>query len=147
MRILAAALVVSASALLTAAQEPTRITSASNVRLRASPSENAAVVATLPLGTDLFQLDTGGDGATWTRVRTTGAQDGWLPTRFTRSLTTARRIDVIEAIVRERLSRKADGFAPLTELVDLVERTRKEVQDPEVGGRFALYWVQATSTT
>ena len=128
MRILAAGLVVSASAFLTSAQEPTRITSASNVRLRASPQENAAVVATLRLGTDLFQLDTGGEGATWTRVRTT-----------------AKRIEVIEAIVRERLGRKGDGFAPRTELVDLVERARKEAQDPEVAGRFALNWVQTTS--
>jgi Bacterial SH3 domain len=145
MRIVAAGLVVSASALLTSAQEPTRITSVSNVRLRASPSESATVVATLALGTDLFQLDTGGEGATWTRVRTTGGQDGWLPARLTRSLTAAKRIEVIEAIVRERLARKGDGFAPRTELVDFVERARKDSLDAEVAGRFALYWVQATS--
>ncbi|MGE5836669.1 MAG: SH3 domain-containing protein [Acidobacteriota bacterium] len=145
MRIVAAGLVVSASALLTSAQEPTRITSASTVRLRATPADSAVVVATLLLGTDLFQLDTGGEGATWTRVRTTRGQDGWLSARLTRSLTAAR-LEVIEAIVRERLARQGDGFAPRTELVDFVERAQKDAQDPEVAGRFALYWVQATSS-
>lgn len=140
---MAAGLVVSASALLASAQEPTRITSASNVRLRASPADNAAVVATLPLGTDLFRLDDGAESAAWTRVRTTNGQDGWLPTRLTRSFTAARRLDVIDAIVKERLARTGDGFATRVELVDLVERAQKEMQDPEVAGRFALYWVRA----
>lgn len=143
MRIVTAGLVVSASALLTSAQEPTRITSASNVRLRANPQENAAVVATLPLGTDLFRLDDGAESAAWTRVRTTNGQDGWLPTRLTRSFTAARRLDVIEALVKERLARTGDGFATRVELVDLVERAQKETRDPEVAGRFALYWVRA----
>lgn len=143
MRILAAGLVVSASALLTSAQEPTRITSASNVRLRASPADSAAVVATLPLGTDLFRLDDGAESAAWTRVRTTNGQDGWLPSRLTRSFTATRRLDVIEAIVNERLARTGDGFATRAELVDLVERTQKETADPETAGRFALYWVRA----
>jgi SH3 domain-containing protein len=143
MRIVAAGLVVSASALLMSAQEPTRITSASNVRLRASPADNAAVVATLPLGTDLFRLDDGAESAAWTRVRTITGQDGWLPTRLTRSFTAARRLDVIDAIVKERLARTGDGFAARVELVDLVERAQKETQDPEVAGRLALYWVRA----
>jgi len=143
MRILAAGLVVSASALLTSAQEPTRITSASNVRLRASPADNAAVVATLPLGTDLFRLDDGAESEAWTRVRTISGQDGWLPSRLTRSFTATRRLDVIEAIVKERVARTGDGFAARAELVDLIERAQKETQDPEVAGRFALYWVRA----
>ena len=69
MRILVAGLIVSAGSVLVPAQEPTRITSASNVRLRATPSDSAAVVATLPLGTELVQLESGGEGGSWTRVR------------------------------------------------------------------------------
>jgi hypothetical protein len=69
MRILVAGLIVSAGSVLVSAQEPTRITSASNVRLRAAPSDGAAVVATLPLGTELVQLESGGEGGSWTRVR------------------------------------------------------------------------------
>ncbi len=146
MRILVAGLIVSAGSLLAAAQEPTRITSASNVRLRASPSENAAVVASLPLGTDLVQLETGGEGATWTRVRTAVGQDGWIPTRLTRSLVTSRRTDVLASIIHERLARKGDAFAPRAELVNLVERATKETSEPEAAGRFALDWVRALSS-
>jgi hypothetical protein len=145
MRILVAGLVVSAGSLIVFAQEPTRITSASNVRLRASPADTAAVVANLPLGTDLFTLDASGDGGAWTRVRTTTGQDGWLPSRLVRSVTAAGRLDVIESIVQERLARKGDTFAPRAELLEFVERTIKNVQDPEAAGRFALYWGRATT--
>jgi SH3 domain-containing protein len=146
MRILAAGLMVSAGSLVVFAQEPTRITSASNVRLRASASESAAVVASLPLGTDLLTLDTSGDGATWTRVRTVAGQDGWLPSRLIRSLTTSNRLDVIEAIIQERLARKGDTFGPRAELIDLIERGGKDARDPEAAGRFALYWLRAMSS-
>jgi hypothetical protein len=146
MRILVAGLVVSAGSLVVCAQEPTRITAASNIRLRATPSESAAVVASLPLGTDLVQLDTGGEGATWTRVRTAGGHDGWLPSRLTRPLTPSRRVEVIESIVQERLARKGDTFGPRAELIDLVERAQKDVEDPEAAGRLALDWVRATTS-
>ena len=112
MRVLVAGLIVSAGSVLVSAQEPTRLTSASNVRLRASPSDSAAVVATLPLGTELVQLESGGEGGSWTRVRVpmTG-QDAWLPTRLTRSLVKTRRAEVVDSIIQERLARKGDGFA------------------------------------
>jgi hypothetical protein len=145
MRILVAGLIVTAGTAFAAAQEPTRITSASNVRLRSTPSEHAAVVVTLPLGTDLIQLETGGDGASWTRVRVPGGQDGWLPTRLTRSLKAARRSDVVEAIIQDRLPRRGDGFAARAELADFVERERKLASDPETAGRLALAWVRAMS--
>jgi hypothetical protein len=147
MRIVFAGLIVSAGSVLVIAQEPTRLTAASNVRLRASPSEAAAVVASLPLGTELVQLESGGEGASWTRVRVTagGSQDGWLPTRLTRSIVTARRPDVIEAIVEERFARKGDGFAARAELADFVERELKQASDPETAGRLARYWTRAMS--
>jgi hypothetical protein len=155
MRILVAGLVVSAGSVLVSAQEPSRITAASNVRLRASPSETAAIVGTLPLGTDLLQLDTSGDGAGWTRVRVQkrasdservgGAEplDGWLPTRLTRSLGRARREEVVESIVQERLARTGDAFGSRAELNDFIERARHDTRDPEFGGRLALYSIRA----
>jgi hypothetical protein len=147
LRLLFAGLIFSSGSVLALAQEPTRITSVSNVRLRASPSETAAVVASLPLGAELVQLESGGDGASWTRVRVTagGSHDGWLPTRLTRSLVTSRRADVIEEIVKERLARKGDGFGARAELADFVGRELKRTPDPETGGRFALYWMRAMS--
>ena len=147
MRILLAGLIVTAGTVFASEQEPTRVTSASNVRLRSTPSENADVVAHLPLGTDLIQLETGGDGAGWTRVRLPTGQDGWLPTRLTRSFARARRHEVVESIIQERLPRKGDGFAARAELSELAERALKDAPDPETAGRFALSWVRATSST
>jgi hypothetical protein len=132
---------------LAASQEPTRITVASNIRLRATPSGNAAVVAHLPLGTDLVTLDTAGDGGGWIRVRLPDGQDGWLPTRLTRSLAAARRHEVIESIIGDRLPRKGDGFAARAELTALAERGLKDAPDAETAGRFALHWVRAMSST
>ena len=146
MRILVAGLIVTAGTAFAFAQEPTRITSVSNVRLRATPSEHADVVAHLPLGTDLVQLETGGDGASWTRVRLPGGQDGWVPTRLTRSLSRSRRHEVLESIIEERLPRKGDGFAARAELSALAESALKSAPDSETGGRFALHWVRATSS-
>jgi hypothetical protein len=149
MRILVAGLIVSAGSVLVSAQEATRITSASNVRLRATPSDGAAVIATLPLGTELVQLESGGEGGSWTRVRVpiNGTQDGWLPTRLTRSLVKTRRADAIGSILQERLARKGDGFAARAELADFVERELKLAPDPETAGRLALAWVRAMAAT
>jgi hypothetical protein len=126
------------------AQHATRLTTASNVRLRAAAQDAAAVVASVPLGTELVQLDTSGDHVSWVRVRTAGGPDGWLPARLTRKFNADTRIDVIDSIVRERLARKGDSFAARVELLDLVERTLSTLgAEPEPGGRFALHWLAA----
>jgi SH3 domain-containing protein len=127
-----------------AAQEPGRLTTASNVRLRAAAEDTAQVVASVPLGTELVQLDTGGEGATWLRVRTAGGPDGWLPARLTRRFKADTRLDIVESLVRDRLARQGDSFAARVELVSLVERTLPGLRsDPEPGGRFALLWLAA----
>ena len=132
------------SASTVSAQVATRLTSASNVRLRAAAAEAAAVVTTVPLGTELVQLDTGGEGHSWIRVRPPSGPDGWLPARLTRRFTQETRVDVIESLVRERLARSGDSFAARVELVALLERTIGELRDqPEPGGRFALAWLNA----
>ena len=125
------------------AQDASRLTTASNVRLRAMPDDAAAVVASVPLGTELVQLDTGGDAATWVRVRTSGP-DGWLPTRLTRRFTPDNRLTVIAGVVKDRLARQGDSFGARVELLALVERTLPTLQNqPEPGGQFALLWLQA----
>jgi hypothetical protein len=125
------------------AQSPTRITTAANVRLRAAPAETAAVVASLPLGADLLQLEASATQPAWVRVRTARG-DGWLPTRLTRKVTADSRIAVIEAVVQERLGRDGDSFAARAELVDFVARMRDTVaSDPDTAGRFALHWLRA----
>ena len=131
------------SATTTLAQDASRLTTASNVRLRATPDDAAAVVASVPLGTELVQLDTGGAGTAWVRVRTSGP-DGWLPTRLTRRFTPETRLTAIAALVRERLTRQGDSFGARVELLDLVERTLSTLQtQPESGGQFALLWLRA----
>jgi hypothetical protein len=125
------------------AQEASRLTTASNVRLRAGADDGAAVVATVPLGTELVPLDTGGPAAAWLRVRPSSGPDGWLPARLTRRFTPETRIDAVEAIVKDRLTRQGDSFGARVELLDLVERTLPGLTAPEPGGRFALLWLSA----
>ena len=136
-------LFLACSATTALAQEASRLTTASNVRLRATPDDIAAVVASVPLGTELLQLDTGGPAAAWLRVRTNGGPDGWLPAKLTRRFTPETRIDAVEAIVKDRLSRQGDSFGARVELLDLVERTLPRLTAPEPGGRFALLWLSA----
>ena len=136
-------LFLACSATTALAQEASRLTTASNVRLRATPDDTAAVVASVPLGTELLQLDTGGPAAAWLRVRTNSGPDGWLPAKLTRRFTPETRIDAVEAIVKDRLSRQGDSFGARVELLDLVERTLPGLTAPEPGGRFALLWLSA----
>jgi hypothetical protein len=132
------------SASTVSAQVATRLTSASNVRLRAEAAETATVVSSLPLGTELVQLDTGGEDHAWLRVRPTTGPDGWVPARLTRRIKPETRLDVIESLVRERLARSGDSFAARVELVALIERTIAGLgEQPEPGGRFALAWLSA----
>ncbi len=123
------------SASTVSAQVATRLTAASNVRLRAEAAESATVVASLPLGTELVQLDTGGADHTWVRVRPSTGPDGWLPVRLTRRIKAETRLDVIESLVRERLARSGDSFAARVELVALVERTIADLRRATRTGR------------
>jgi hypothetical protein len=126
------------------AQDAGRFTSASNVRVRTEPSDSAAVVVAVPLGTPLTGIESGGGGA-WLRVRTGDGKEGWVRAQFTRRFTGDTRFDVVEQIAGERLARRGDSFAAQLELVDLLERTMKETNDPERGGRLAVLWLRAVS--
>jgi hypothetical protein len=127
-------------------QEPTRIIAASNVRLRAAPAADAAVVASVPLGATLVELETGGENGAWVRVRLASGADGWTPSRFARRFSPETRWAVIESLARERLARRGDSFAPRAELVAFLERVRAEARDPEVSGRLAVYWLEAVTS-
>ena len=105
------------------AQDAGRLTSASNVRLRSEPVDSAGVVVTVPLGTPLVGIETGGPDRTWLRVRTGDGKEGWVLTRLTRRFDAENRLDVIEQVVTERLARKGDSFAARAEIVDLLDRT------------------------
>jgi hypothetical protein len=129
------------------AQDAGRLTAASNVRVRAEPVESAAVVVTLPLGTSLVGVETGGEDRTWLRVRTGDGKEGWVLLRLTKRFEAEHRLDVIEQIAADRVARKGDSFAARAEVVDLVERTIAETTDAERAGRLALLWIQAMRAT
>ena len=148
---LAALVAVLASSLAPAAQgERTRLTTASSVRLRANPSEQARIVATVPLGSELLEqpsgtrslsetLDSG--NRAWVRVKAAGAE-GWVLTGLTRPVTAGDRLDVTGDIVRRRLARD-DGFRVRVELLDFVEREQRRTSDREASATLALYRLKA----
>ena len=129
------------------AQDAGRLTSASNVRLRSEPVDSAGVVVTVPLGTALVGIETGGPDRTWLRVRTGDGKEGWVLTRLTRRFDAENRLDVIEQVVTERLARKGDSFAARAEVVDLLDRTIADASDAERAGRLALLWIRAVGVT
>ena len=129
------------------AQDAGRLTSASNVRLRSEPVDSAGVVVTVPLGTALVGIETGGADRTWLRVRTGDGKEGWVLTRLTRRFDAENRLDVIEQVVTERLARKGDSFAARAEIVDLIDRTLADASDAERAGRLSLLWIRAVGAT
>lgn len=128
---------------LVVAQDAGRLTSASNARLRSDPGESGAVVATLPLGTALVGIETGGADRDWLRVRTADGREGWILSRLTRRFDASRRLDVIASIVDDRLARQGDSFAARAEIVALLERSLPDVGDAERAGQFAWRWAKA----
>ena len=149
-----ALLAVLASSLAPAAQaERTRITAASSVRLRATPSDRGALVATLPLGADLAEhvtpsrpltetLDS--QNRSWVHVRTADGQIGWVLTGLTRPTPAGQRFAVVEDIVKRRLVRPDDDFDARTGLIDFVEREQTRTPDAETAAKLALYRLKVT---
>jgi hypothetical protein len=149
--VLLALLAVLTSSLGAAAQaERTRITTASSVRLRANPSDQARIVATVPLGTELLEQPAGTrslsetlDSANraWIRVKA-ATTEGWVLAGLTRQITVADRLAVTGDILRRRLAR-GDSFANRLEVLDFIEREQRRTSDREASGTLALYRLQA----
>jgi len=137
------ALIAAAISVAFLAQEPSRLITASNVRLRSLPAEAADIVASVPLGTALVQLESGGEGGAWVRLRLADGRDGWTPSRLARRFTPETKIDVFETLIKERLGRSGDSFPARAELVAFIDRVRSDIVEPEARGRFALHWLNA----
>jgi hypothetical protein len=121
-----------------------RLTSASNVRLRQQPSADAAIVAEVPLGTELHEAARPQADASWVRVRVpSDGQEGWVMASLTLPFSENARTRVAEDIIRMRLARKGDGFPAQAQLLDFVEREAGSISEPEAAGRFALYRLEA----
>jgi hypothetical protein len=124
-----------------AANDESRVTNASNVRLRIGPSTDAAVLAQLPLGTELVVLDHTGAGA-WYRVKTADGRDGWVLGGLTTTLAPGRRSQILESIAAGRLA-SGGNFIASVQLFDFIERTAAGLADPEAQARFAFYRLQS----
>lgn len=124
----------------------TRITTATNVTLRAMPSPDAAAVTQLPLGTEVAETGPAGLEKTWVRVRLADGREGWLRSDMTRTLDTTWRWPVFDRIIADRLNRKGDGFPAAAELVAFIERVVPEYTSPEGRGHIELARLRAIST-
>jgi hypothetical protein len=124
-----------------------RITAATNISLRQTPSADSPVLAYLPIGTDVTEVGPLGMDKTWLRVRLADNREGWLLASLTRVVEPSRRTSTVEAIIVDRLGRRGDGPSATIELADFVERESRAVTDSQVAARFDLYQLRAVSTT
>ena len=76
-----------------------RITAATNLALRQTPSANANVVAYLPLGTEVTEVGPLGLDKTWLHVKLADNREGWLLATLTRLVEPSRRTATVEAII------------------------------------------------
>jgi hypothetical protein len=120
------------------------MTSASNVRLRSAPATDAAVVAMLPLGTELEI--TGPDRRQgWIPVRTAldQAQQGWVAGSLTLPVSTATYQDVVAGLIAARLAREGDSFVARAELLDLIESVLRRDSSADATAQLELQRLRA----
>jgi hypothetical protein len=142
--------VILLTVLLTADHMPafgqSRLTSASNVRLRAAPSADAPVISTLSLGTELQDAGRPREDE-WVAVRTEDGLEGWVAESLTRSISEATYNTVIEDVVLDRLSRRGDGFEAHSQLVSFIERSLLRDRALDARARLDLNRLQAIGTS
>ena len=129
--------IVISSARATRAQTtaPSRITVASNVRLRAEASTSAEEVARLPVGVVVSELERSPEKAKvgdvedyWYLVSSKGGVKGWVFGGLTRAFDAARRDEIYAALADERLANASASFSDLSDLVKFLDRATKEVK-------------------
>jgi len=105
-----------------------KITTASNVRVRASPETSAAEVARLKLGTVVSadarsaeQMELGSKKDYWFRVALPGGQQGWVFGPLLADYDPARRQEAVLGIIGERLKIEEIGPADSLDLYNFVE--------------------------
>jgi hypothetical protein len=126
------------------AMSQTLITSASNVRLRIAPGTDAAVVAMLPLGTEL-SITSPDRMEGWIPVRTLRdeEQQGWIDGSLTLPVSAATYPDVVAGLIAGRLAREGDGFGARVELLDLIESALRRDWSPDDAAHLELQRLRA----
>jgi hypothetical protein len=127
---------VASSAALEAAQPKSRITVASDARLRAAPAVTANEVARLQLGTVIEELEqsaskekVGGVEDYWYRVSTPDGRQGWIFGSFSEPFDQAKRAEIYRRISAARLKIENASFAELTDLVRFLTVASGEVKE------------------
>ena len=122
-----------------------RITVASGVRLRSTPSGSAEEVAKLPLGVVVRELEqsaskeqVGGVEDYWYRVSTSEGSEGWLFGGFTTPFEPDRKAEIYRKIADERLKAKDATFADYADLVRFLTDAAAEVTQPEARAELEL---------
>jgi hypothetical protein len=128
------------------ASEASRLVVASNVRLREQPTEEVRIVAVVPLGTDVTELETTPDRA-WVRVRTRDGREGWMLEGLSRPVPPGQFLPIAEDVIRGRLRRTGDGVAAWIELEAFIDRVRADDTDHETAARLSLARLQAIQAT
>jgi hypothetical protein len=121
-----------------------RITNAANVRLRVGPGMDAAVLAEVPLGTELTVVDHTSAADPWYHIKTADGREGWVLGSLTTPLLPERRDQILESIAAARLA-SGGNFPVRVQLFDFIERSAARLADRETQARFALYRLQSMS--
>lgn len=127
-----------------AAQTKSRITIASNVRVRALPNTSAEEVTRLQIGTIVQELEQasarekiGNAEDYWYKVALPNGKQGWLFGSFTLPFVAANRAEIYKRIASERLKIKDAGFAESADLGRFMT-----IAMTEVGDKNALAWIE-----
>jgi hypothetical protein len=122
------------------------VTSASSVRVRAEPSVEVRVLATMPLGTELRQLDVQ-SGGQWVRVRTPDNVEGWVFAPLTVAAAAGGAARAKLGVAQRRVGRGGLSFAAAAEVVDLIERLAVLPAPPAGPAALALLRLRALALT
>jgi hypothetical protein len=131
-----------------------RITSASSVRLRATPSTSAAVVDTLGIGVVLDELERSGapqkiNGVEeyWYRVSTPNGKQGWVFGGLARAVDANRLDDAALEIGRERLDSTIEElkFADWADLAGFLGRAAAAATSRDAAAELELMRLAAAS--
>lgn len=124
---------------------PTRIVSASNVRVRQEPKASAQEVTKLALGTLVQELGRtpqqeviGTVQDYWYQIVVPDGQQGWIFGGFTMAYDETRRDAIYQEIVQARLKREQLNWFDQIDLARFLTRISAEVQDPAMAAEFKL---------
>jgi hypothetical protein len=127
------------------AVEKQRITVASGVKVRATPSPSGQEVTRLFIGTALRELGrserqeaVGGQTDYWYRVATPEGQEGWVFGSFIQPLEPAKRVQTLVELTKQRVADENAPFADRADLANVLKKAAAEAADKESAAQLEL---------